>query len=112
MSNLAVAIPSGEIAGFCRRWSIQELALFGSALRKDFRPDSDLDVLVTFAADAEWGLLDHVCMQQELQTLLRRNVDLISRRALEQSENWIRRQEILATARVLFSDRGAVHAAR
>ncbi len=88
------------------------MALFGSALRKDFRPDSDLDVLVAFAVDAEWGLLDHVRMQQELQTLLRRNVDLISKRALEQSQNWIRRQEILATTQVLFSDRGAVHAAR
>ncbi len=103
MSNFAATIPMNEIAEFCRRWKIRELALFGSALRDDFGPDSDLDILVTFAADAEWGLLDHVQMQQELQTLLQRSVDLISKRAVERSPNWLRRQEILNTAYILFS---------
>jgi hypothetical protein len=92
-----------EIAKFCRRWKIRELALFGSALRDDFRPDSDLDILVTFAEDAEWSLFDHIQMQHELQAALRRSIDLISRRAVERSQNWLRRQEILNTARVLFS---------
>ena len=108
MSASSVAIPLNEIAGFCRRWRIQELALFGSALRDDFHPASDLDLLVTFAPDAEWGLLDHVQMEQELQALLERDVDLVSRRALERSQNWLRRQEILGSARTLFSDEGAV----
>jgi predicted nucleotidyltransferase len=59
MSNFVVTIPMDEITKFCQRWKIRELALFGSALRDDFSPDSDLDILVTFDADAEWGLFDH-----------------------------------------------------
>ncbi len=110
MSNFAATIPMNEIEEFCRRWKIRELALFGSALGDDFGPDSDLDILVTFAADAEWGLLDHVQMQQELQTLLQRSVDLISKRAVERSPNWLRRQEILNTAYILFSEQEATHA--
>jgi len=102
-------IPGDEIAKFCRRWRIRELALFGSALRDDFGPDSDVDILVTFAEDAEWGLFDHVQMQHELQASLRRNVDLISKRAVERSPNWLRRQEILRTAQVFFSTEEAEH---
>ncbi len=108
MSNFVATIPMNKIAKFCQHWKIRELALFGSALRDDFSPDSDLDLLVTFATDAEWGLFDHVQMQQELQTLLQRSVDLISKRALERSQNWLRRQEILNTAQVLFSEQAAV----
>jgi hypothetical protein len=89
------------IQQFCRRWKIRELALFGSVLRSDFRPDSDIDVLVTFHDDAEWGLLDHMQMQQELATLLHRPIDLVSKRALERSANWVRREAILNTAQVL-----------
>jgi predicted nucleotidyltransferase len=89
------------IQQFCRRWKICELALFGSVLRTDFRPDSDVDVLVTFHDDAEWGLLDHMQMQQELATLLHRPIDLVSKRALERSANWVRREAILNTAQVL-----------
>lgn len=103
MNNFIATIPRDDIAKFCRRWKIQELALFGSALRDDFGPDSDVDILVTFAEDAEWGLFDHVQMQHDLQASLRRNVDLISKRAVERSQNWLRRQEILNTAQVLFS---------
>jgi predicted nucleotidyltransferase len=95
-------IPRGEIAKFCQRWKVRELALFGSALRDDFGADSDVDVLVTFAEGADWGLLDHIQMQHELQTTLRRHVDLVTRRAVEGSHNWLRRQEILNTAQVLF----------
>ncbi len=104
------AFPTDETARFCQRWKIRELALFGSALRGDFGPDSDVDVLVTFAEDADWGLLDHVQMQYELQALLQRDVDLISRRAVERSDNWLRRPEILNTAQVLFSTQEAAHA--
>jgi predicted nucleotidyltransferase len=111
LSNLAT-LPTDEIARFCQRWKIRELALFGSVLRDDFGRDSDVDVLVTFAEDADWGLLDHVQMQHELQALFQRNVDLISRRAVERSENWLRRPEILDTARVLFSTQEAAYATR
>ena len=94
-----------EIADFCRRWKVTEFALFGSVLRGDFRPDSDVDVLVTFASDAEWSLLDHVQMEQELASVLGRGVDLISRRAVDHSKNWIRRGEILSTAQVVYVSR-------
>jgi predicted nucleotidyltransferase len=103
VTTLAVLLPTAAITQFCRRWKIRELALFGSVLRADFRPDSDVDVLVTFADDADWGLLAHVQMQQELAALLQRPIDLISKRALERSPNWVRRDAILNAAQVLVS---------
>jgi hypothetical protein len=111
MENTLVLVPrnfslfNDQIADFCHRWKIIELALFGSVLRDDFGPDSDFDMLVTFAADAEWSLLDHFRMEQELEALLRRKVDLVSRRAIERSKNWIRRKEILSTAQTVYVSR-------
>jgi len=93
-----IPIDRDTIADFCRRWKISELALFGSVLRDDFRLDSDVDVLVTFAPEADWSLFDHVDMQEELSGILGRKVDLVSRRAIERSANWIRRRAILNTA--------------
>ena len=110
MNNFVNTLPIIEIAKFCQRWKVQELALFGSALREDFSPDSDVDLLVTFTADVDWGLLDHIKMQQELQALLHRNVDLITKRALECSQNWFRQSEILKTAQSLFSEQKATYA--
>ena len=103
MSTLALSLPTDAIQQFCHRWKISELALFGSVLRPDFRPDSDVDVLVTFALDADWSLLNHVQMQQELSALFQRPIDLISKRALERSANWLRREAILNTAQVIVS---------
>jgi predicted nucleotidyltransferase len=92
-----------EMAGFCRRWAIQELALFGSALRPGFGPGSDIDLLVTFHPEAEWSLLDHVRIQTELSELLGRPVDLVSRRAIDRSANALRRREILGSAKVVYA---------
>jgi predicted nucleotidyltransferase len=92
-----------EISGFCQRLRITEFALFGSVLRDDFDADSDLDILVAFAPDADWSLLDHVKMEQELEALLGRKVDLLSRRSVERSHNWLRRREILDTAEVVYA---------
>jgi uncharacterized protein len=92
-----------KLAAFCRKWEICELALFGSALRDDFRPDSDLDFLVTFAPSATWSLLDHAAMERELSELTGRPVDLVSKRAIERSHNWIRRRSILESAQVLYA---------
>ena len=97
-----INLPQDQLADFCQRWRISELALFGSALRDDFRPDSDLDILVTFAPGANWSLLDHLRMERELVALLNRKIDLLTRRAVEQSHNWLRRQEILDTAEVVY----------
>lgn len=102
MTELKYNLPEDEIKAFCRRWRITEFAFFGSVLRDDFRPDSDLDALVTFAPEANWSLLDQVKMQQELELILGRAVDLVSRRAIESSANWIRRQEILSTAQSFY----------
>jgi len=101
-----------EISRFCAKWRIVELSLFGSAVREDFDAASDLDMLVTFDGQSEWGLFDHVQMQQELETLLNRRVDLISRRALDQTQNVLLRDEILRTARVVFSQDENTHAKR
>lgn len=105
MTKRNVHIPDSQIADFCRRWLISELALFGSVLRDDFDPDSDLDILVTFAPGADWSLLDHLRMEQELADLVGRKVDLLSKRAVEQSHNWMRRREILTTAEVVYVSR-------
>jgi hypothetical protein len=98
-------VTEGQLADFCQRWQITELAFFGSVLRDDFGPDSDVDMLVTFAPSTEWSLLDHVRMQEELAALLGREVDLVSRQAIERSENWIRRKEIQRTAQVVYASR-------
>ncbi|MBW8876602.1 MAG: nucleotidyltransferase domain-containing protein [Acidobacteria bacterium] len=100
--QIETILPRETLARFCERWKIRELALFGSVLRDDFGPDSDVDVLVTFKPDADWSLLDHVRMQKDLESSLGRAVDLVSRRAIERSVNWIRRQAILDSAETLY----------
>ena len=109
MMNLEI-LPMQDIARFCRKWQIVELSLFGSVLRGDFNPASDVDVLAAFSQQSVWGLFDHVQMQQELQSLLGRNVDLISRRALDYSQNQILQTEILNTAKVIFREAEMSHA--
>lgn len=101
--GVRIDIPEDKIADFCRRWKINELALFGSVLREDFRPDSDVDILVTFAPDAAWSLFDHVDMEDELEHILGRAVDMVSRRGIERSRNPFRRNAILASARVVHA---------
>lgn len=105
INKLNIGITKKQIVDFCRRWHIREFALFGSALRDDFNTDSDLDILVTFAPDTNWSLLDHLQMEQELSDLLGRKIDLLSKRAVENNHNWIRRKEILNTAEVFYVSR-------
>ncbi len=90
---------------FCKRWKIVELALFGSVLRDDFRPDSDIDVLVEFASGVEYDYdtLDQI--RTELETLFGRPVDLVEKSVIEQSENYIRRRHILHSAQTLYVER-------
>jgi predicted nucleotidyltransferase len=102
MTRPKIDIPMPQIEDFCRRWKIKELALFGSVLREDFRPDSDVDVLVTFAADARWSLFDLVNMEDELKKILGREVDLVERRAVERSENYIRRRHVLQSQEAVY----------
>lgn len=99
--NARIALNRDKIAEFCRQWRITEFALFGSVLRSDFRSDSDVDVLVTFASDSHWTLFDMVHMRNELQKILGRKVDLVSRRGIEASRNYLRRKAILSSAEIV-----------
>jgi predicted nucleotidyltransferase len=100
--KLAISLDRQRIAEFCHRWKIVELSLFGSVLRDDFRPDSDVDVLVTFAPDARWSLFDAEAMEEELEQVFGRPVDLVTRRAVENSHNWIRKRAILEAAEPVY----------
>jgi len=97
-----VAIDRERLAEFCRKWKVRELALFGSVLREDFRPDSDVDVLVEFAPDTHWTLFDLGEMQEDLTGIFGREVDLLSRRGVEMSRNPFRRKAILSSARTIY----------
>lgn len=101
MNKAKFTIPKAKLSEFCRRWNISELALFGSALREDFRPDSDVDVLVSFAPQARVTLFDMAQMQNELKDIFKREVDLVSKRGLENSRNYLRRKQILDSAQVI-----------
>jgi len=101
MNKMKIKVPKAKIAEFCRRWNISEFAIFGSALRGDFRPDSDVDVLVSFKPQAKVSLFDMVHMQDELKSIFGRDVDLISRRGVENSRNYLRRKMILESAEVI-----------
>lgn len=103
MSTCNIQLPHDQLTEFCQRWKVRELALFGSVLRDDFRPDSDIDILVTFAPEAKRGVFVLAQMQEELETLFGRSVDLVSKRAIERSQNWIRRQNILEFAQVIYA---------
>lgn len=95
-------IDDEKLREFCVRWKITELALFGSVVRDDFGPESDVDVLVSFAPEVRWTLLDHVRMRDELMEMFGRSVDLVTRRAVERSANYLRRREILGSAQVVY----------
>lgn len=96
-------LPMEKLTEFCRNWKVSELAIFGSALREDFKPDSDIDVLVSFSPDARWTLFDWVSMLEELRLIFDREVDLVSRRGLETSRNKMRREAILSSAEVVYA---------
>ena len=101
--NKSLPISQAQLEGFCTRWRVRELAVFGSFLRDDFGPDSDVDLLVSFDHQTQWSLLDHIRMQAELSELLGRPVDLVSRRAIENSRNPLRKREILGAARCIYA---------
>lgn len=100
--RLQVDLPMDAIRAYCERWKIIEFAVFGSVLRDDFRPDSDIDVLVTFAPDAPWSLFDIVRMQNELASIVGRDVDFVEREAIEESPNYLLRKVILDSANTLY----------
>ena len=91
------------LASIAETWRIAEVELFGSALGDAFSEESDVDLLVTFAPEARWSLLDMARIQEAVEAVVGRRVDLVSRRAIERSPNPIRRQAILGSARSLLA---------
>jgi uncharacterized protein len=110
MSITAIDLPIEKIAEFCDRWQVAEIALFGSVLRNDFRPDSDIDVMVQFHPDAHptFSTLDR--MEVELKSIFHRDIDLITRQGIETSRNYLRRQEILSSAQVIYATGSSIPA--
>jgi uncharacterized protein len=98
--GLPTSLDIERIKDFCRRWRISEFSLFGSVLREDFGPDSDVDVLISFAPEIPWTLFDWMDMIEELQSILGREVDLVEESGLR---NPFRRQSILSTRQVIYA---------
>ena len=99
MATVQIDIPPDRIEAFCRKWKIREMALFGSVLRDDFGPDSDVDVLVPFEDKVPWSLLDVIAAEQELKELFDRKVDLVEKKCLR---NPFRRHSIFSTMQVIY----------
>jgi len=102
MATARIPIPNVKIAAFCRKWKITELALFGSVLRDHFRPDSDVDVIVTLGPDASRRFSDWLQMEEELERSFGRDVDLVSRRAVDESDNSIRKRHVLTHMETVY----------
>ena len=103
-----IEIPIEKIKKFCTDWQVTELALFGSVLRDDFRPDSDIDLMVQFDANAHPNFWNLEQMEAELKTIFKREVDLITRQGIETSRNYLRRQEILSSIQVIYATRSSI----
>lgn len=98
--NLPLIINKKSIEAFCQKWQIAEFSVFGSVLREDFGPESDVDVLITFEPDIPWSLYDWIDMIEELKLIFGREVDLVEKSGLR---NPFRRHEILNTRQVLYA---------
>lgn len=102
--QLALALPMDAIQAFCQRWQIAELAVFGSILRDDFAASSDVDFLYALKPNTRWSLRDLLQAEKELAQLLSREVDLVSKVSIEQSHNWLRKRNILSSAKVIYDN--------
>ena len=104
--NARIEIPAENVAEFCKRNQILRLALFGSVLRDDFAPDSDVDALVEFEPDARVGYFALGRMETELGDILGRKTDMQTFRGIERSPNWLLREEILGSAEAVYDQTG------
>ncbi len=105
--KLPIHLPREDIAAFCRRWKVVELSIFASVLTPDFNDDSDIDILVKFAKNARRTLFDVVDMEDELQAILKRKVDLVMKDGISASKNTHRKNAILNNAKVIYSEKAA-----
>jgi len=99
---IGVNVSRDKIAAFCRRNHIRSLAFFGSVLRDDFGPDSDVDVLVEFDDGHKHSLMDLVGMEEGLTEMFGQKADLVERRSVERSENYIRRRHVLESVETVY----------
>jgi predicted nucleotidyltransferase len=98
-------IQLNQLQEICQQWQITEVALFGSVLRDDFNAESDIDVLVSFAEKAKITFFDLDTIESQLSKLFNRPVDLVTKQAIEQSHNWIRKNNILNNVKVIYGER-------
>lgn len=100
--GIRISIPEEKVVDFCKRWNITELAFFGSVLRDDFGPESDVDVLVNIRPGANHRISSILHMEKELSGILGREVDLVFRPDVERSRNYLRREAVLKSAEVFY----------
>jgi len=98
--NIRIDVPKDKIESFCRKWKIKELSIFGSAITEEFRPDSDVDVLVVFEEGSGRTLFDHMKAEEELKEILGREVDLVEKKTIR---NPFRRQHVLENHEVIYA---------
>ena len=98
--RLPISFDEEKIKDFCRRWKICEFSLFGSVLREDFNPESDVDILISFDPEIPWSLFDWIDMIEELKEIFGREVDLVEKSGLR---NPFRRREILTNRQVVYA---------
>jgi predicted nucleotidyltransferase len=103
LSATAIPMPIHAIEAFCKRWQVKEFALFGSVFRADFRPDSDVDLMVVFEPEAHPTFFELGDMQEELEALFSRNVDIVTRKSIERSVNWYRKKFILDGTEIIYA---------
>ena len=94
-------IDKNKIKVFCKKWKIQELAIFGSFIRDDFNDQSDIDVLITFLPKVTWGF-EIAELREELSLIFNRKIDLLNKRSLELSKNSYKKDEILKSCKVIY----------
>ena len=100
--GIRISIPKKKVVDFCERWNITELAFFGSVLRDDFGPESDIDVLVNLRSGTSYRISSILHMEKEMDSILGREVDLVFRSDVERSRNYLRREAILKSAEVFY----------
>ena len=103
MKRHGIDLDSEAVRDFCRKWKIRELSVFGSILRDDFGPDSDIDFLIEHEEDADWNLFDDMEMQEELEQIVGRKVDIVDRAGVESSHNRLLKREIISTAEHIYA---------
>ena len=94
-----------QLKEICQQWKIIELALFGSVLRDDFNTRSDIDILVSFDEGSSIAFFDLDDIEEQLSMLFDRPVDLVTKKAVQQSHNWIRKKNILGNSQVIYEQR-------